>query len=94
MNCFFCGSKAEITDRIGRQDRCPHCSGDLHICRNCRFYDPSAYNECRETQAERVLDKEASNFCDFFSAVEDGAVLGGMDEAASAKKKLKEMFKK
>jgi hypothetical protein len=29
-------------------------------------HDRSAYNECREPQAERVLDKERSNMCDFF----------------------------
>jgi len=30
------------------------------------FYDPKIYNECRETQADRILEKERSNVCDFF----------------------------
>ena len=33
---------------------------------NCDFYDAGAYNQCREPQAERVLEKEKGNFCDYF----------------------------
>jgi len=32
----------------------------------CGFYDTSAYNECRESNADRILEKEKSNFCDYF----------------------------
>ncbi|OQC54233.1 MAG: hypothetical protein BWX55_00608 [Deltaproteobacteria bacterium ADurb.Bin022] len=58
----------EISDNVytGRQSQCPVCSADLHCCLNCSFYDAGAYNDCREPQAERVLDKARSNFCDFF----------------------------
>ncbi len=48
------------------RDACPNCDADLHCCRNCRFYDPGKHNECAETQAEWVRDKEASNYCDYF----------------------------
>lgn len=48
------------------RDTCPACDADLHCCRNCRFYDPAKHNECAETQAEWVRDKEASNYCDYF----------------------------
>lgn len=64
--CYFCGKKLEIEGRVGRSDSCPHCRSDLHACVQCRFYDPAAYNQCGEPQAERVLDKEKSNFCDYF----------------------------
>jgi hypothetical protein len=33
----------------------------------CSFYDSKVYNECRESNAERIVDKEKSNFCDYFS---------------------------
>ena len=56
----------EIIDRVGRKDECPHCSGDLHICLHCKFYDPGSYNDCRESSADLVKDKERSNFCDYF----------------------------
>ncbi|EQC51685.1 hypothetical protein M901_2861 [Bacteriovorax sp. DB6_IX] len=32
----------------------------------CKFYDPTAYNECKETNADRILEKEKANFCDYF----------------------------
>jgi hypothetical protein len=32
----------------------------------CQFYDPKAYNECRESSADRIVDKEKANFCDYF----------------------------
>mgnify|MGYP000450689798 FL=1 len=32
----------------------------------CKFYDQSAYNECRESSADRIVEKEKSNFCDYF----------------------------
>lgn len=98
--CFFCHKDIEITDRIGRRETCPHCGLDLHICRNCEFYDSTAYNECREPQAERVVDKEKSNFCDYFSPSSFPSPLGeragvrGSDPVAEAKKKLEGLFKK
>ena len=30
------------------------------------FYDAKSYNECRESMADRVPDKEKANFCDYF----------------------------
>jgi hypothetical protein len=32
----------------------------------CQFYDQKAYNDCRESSADRVQDKEKANFCDYF----------------------------
>lgn len=64
--CFSCGTKNEVIDKVGRRDECSQCMTDLHVCKNCRFYDPSAYNECKETSADVVREKEESNFCDFF----------------------------
>lgn len=51
-----------VADRIGRAETCPSCGADLKCCRNCAFHDERAYNQCREPQAERVLEKERSNF--------------------------------
>ena len=45
-----------------------HCDGDLHYCRNCRFFDPGKHNQCAETQAEWVSEKERANFRDYFEA--------------------------
>jgi hypothetical protein len=32
----------------------------------CQFFDPKSYNECRESMADRVVEKEKSNFCDYY----------------------------
>lgn len=64
--CFSCGTENQVADRFGRRDECTQCMADLHVCKNCRFYDESSYNECKETSADVVREKERSNFCDFF----------------------------
>jgi len=66
--CFSCGTENQVAERVGRRDECQKCMADLHACKNCRFYDSSAYNECKETSADVVKEKEESNFCDFFEA--------------------------
>ena len=40
----------------------------------CKFYDESAYNSCKENQAERIVEKEKANYCDYY------VLLGGKDE--------------
>ncbi|MBF0627140.1 MAG: hypothetical protein HQL91_02865 [Magnetococcales bacterium] len=51
---------------FGRSDVCSGCTKDTRVCLNCRFHDPGSYNECQERVAERIVDKERANFCDFF----------------------------
>src|SRR4051812_2326680 len=63
--CWNCGGPLTALD-YGRQDTCPKCGRDTRTCRGCVHHDRSLNNECRETQAERVLEKERSNFCDYF----------------------------
>ncbi|MEO5345245.1 MAG: hypothetical protein H7834_02565 [Magnetococcus sp. YQC-9] len=64
-HCFGCGAMLPANG-FGRSDVCPSCSKDTRVCLNCRFHDPGSYNECRETVAERVVDKERNNFCEDF----------------------------
>lgn len=72
MICFSCGKQTGLSSNVhvGYREACLHCSADLHSCRQCRFFDRRAYNECKEPSAERVLEKEKANHCDFFSAAE------------------------
>ena len=67
--CQACSTRHRFEDVVPRRAECDHCGAALHACRNCTFYERSAYNECREPSAERVVDKDASNFCDFFQGV-------------------------
>lgn len=70
--CWNCEGKL-AENNFGRQDQCPGCQRETRVCKNCFFHDPLCYNECREIQAERIVDKEASNFCDFFKTVHKSA---------------------
>lgn len=61
----------------------------------CIYYDPKSYNECRESSADRVLDKEKDNFCDYFSL--NGALkenLANKEQNVDFKRKLDDLFKK
>lgn len=64
--CFKCGRDLRADTDFGRQDSCPGCRASTHCCLNCAHYDPSRYNECTEPVADRVVDKEKANFCDYF----------------------------
>jgi hypothetical protein len=66
MNCFHCGREIIFKERVGFRDECPQCDRPLHACLNCGFHDPAYNNQCRETQAERVVDKHRANFCEYF----------------------------
>ncbi len=81
--CFSCNTKLELesTDKIGRHEDCPKCRTSLRCCRMCQFYDKLVYNECKEPNAERLLDKEKSNFCSYF-------VLGNGQNMSSSKDDL------
>jgi hypothetical protein len=65
--CHRCAHDIGNLERVGRRDACLHCHSDLHCCSNCAFYDPAYHNHCREPQAERQVDKQVGNFCDYFS---------------------------
>ena len=64
-NCWNCGVKLSPLD-YGRADTCQKCGRDTKACKGCIYYDKNSNNECRESQAERVVEKERSNFCDYF----------------------------
>ena len=77
--------------KVARTEECPYCSRSLHCCRMCTFYDQKVYNECHESNADRIVDKEKSNFCDYFN-LSDGSQAGVskeslIDAAASLFKK-------
>ncbi len=64
-NCWNCGAELTALD-YGRADTCRNCGRDTKACMGCEFYERGTNNDCRESQAERVVDKERSNFCDYF----------------------------
>ena len=92
LSCFRCLASLSLEEgqRISRREECPHCSVGLRVCKMCQFYDPSLYNECREESAERVVEKENPNFCDFFRLGPRRAV---DEERGEALKRAENLFK-
>ncbi len=100
MNCWRCGASIEVGERVGFRDCCPKCDRPLHVCRNCGFYDPGYHNQCRETMAELVADKERGNFCEYFKPAAAAARDLRRDSRVSAETspaargKLDDLFKR
>lgn len=91
LNCYSCNSKIVLPPGpVSRSEVCSKCNADLRVCKNCAFYDSKSYNECREPSAERVVDKEKSNFCDYFTPGNNSAAT---TTKADALKKLDDLFK-
>jgi len=90
--CSFCGQPMDPMAKIGFRETCPKCHRDLHTCKNCRFHDPSAHNQCREPQSETVSDRERANFCTWFSP--GSSFQKSSKEADVIKKKLEDLFRK
>lgn len=74
--CFQCQNKIEFVERLSFREECSQCRSDAHVCKNCEFYDPKVYHECRETQADYVAEKSRANRCDYFTPGRAGAAAG------------------
>ena len=92
--CFHCkkiNEQAGSSSHIGRRDECLFCKSDLHVCKNCQMYDVKSYNDCHESSADIVKDKERSNFCDHFKPRAEG---DGVDYKAKLLSAAESLFKK
>jgi hypothetical protein len=94
MRCHACRSEVPLAsgETIGFRDSCTRCAADLHVCLNCAHHDPSAYNGCRESSAERVLDRDRGNRCDYFRPGTGGGE--ATPERQQALASLDSLFKK
>jgi hypothetical protein len=95
MRCFGCDAPIELASgaRVEFRAVCDTCGADLHVCRNCRHHDVTAYNECRESSAERVSERERANRCEYFRPSDSGARTP-TSTADAARAKLDSLFKK
>jgi len=91
--CHACLKGLEVKTPVRRRETCPFCGSDLHCCLNCIFHATGAYNDCREPQAERVVEKARSNFCDFFVFRDADADAKGKNSGESLKTKMASLFK-
>jgi hypothetical protein len=95
MPCYSCNAAVELAtgERIGFRDTCDQCDSDLHTCANCGHHDTSAYNQCRESNAEWVSDRERANRCEYF-VFGDPAGGSAVGEQSRARNSLDDLFKK
>lgn len=66
VKCTSCGAKAP--PQITFESSCSKCNAELHSCRQCNYFDPSARFECSKTITARIVNKNARNTCDLFAA--------------------------
>ena len=91
VKCAACGAKAPA---ISADSTCLKCRADLHTCRQCNYFDPSAHFQCRKTIPARIVNKNARNTCELFvarSVVERQTGSGGPTDARQA---FANLFKK
>jgi hypothetical protein len=63
--CAACGAKAPSMILV--DTACEKCKADLHTCKQCNYFDPSARFECRKSIPARIMDKHARNNCELFA---------------------------
>ena len=91
--CYRCGeSLAALSLPLSRQDQCPSCSADLHVCKMCVYFDRHVPRQCREDGAEDVTEKERTNFCDWFKPSEKAFDPARKAEADAAQDALSALF--
>ena len=92
VKCASCGAKAPPNINIASS--CEKCRADLHTCRQCTHFDPSARFECRKSIPAKIVNKNARNMCELFAprtVVERETSSGAPTDARQAFAKL---FKK
>ena len=92
VKCSSCGAK--VATSIGAESTCPTCKAELHTCRQCTYFDPSARFECNKPINAKIVNKNARNTCELFTprtVIERQTSSGAPNDARAAFNKL---FKK
>lgn len=81
MFCFKC--KTKYLEKVGFRAVCETCGFDLHVCKNCKYYNASKPNCCSIPNTEPVSDREKFNFCeDFFPKGDEEEKTASKDDVA------------
>lgn len=92
FNCWKCGARLDdVPLPLARLAECPQCRAELHVCRMCVFFDPSAAQQCREPVADPVSDKQRANFCGYF-APDPAVTAAPSTDATEARRRLEALF--
>lgn len=76
--CYSCSvTLGEGTDFLAP---CPKCGAELHCCKQCQYFEPSAHFQCAKPVPERIAYKDKRNDCALFAPL----VTVARDSAAPA----------
>jgi hypothetical protein len=90
--CWRCATRIDdALFPLRREEVCPACNADLHVCKQCRFFNARVSDGCDEPLAGGVANKERANFCDYFTAVSPAAGHAA-DKEARARAELEALF--
>jgi hypothetical protein len=91
--CWCCGVElSEFRLPVSRRDECANCRTEIHVCKQCLFYDARVANACREDRAENVSNKEKANFCDYFKPKADAYKSTSSGKGEQARLKAESLF--
>ena len=92
VKCSSCGAK--VPGQIKADSVCPNCKAELHACRQCNYFDPSARFECSKPVAARIVNKNARNNCELFAPRTVVERQTGSGAPADARQAFNNLFKK
>lgn len=93
LSCYRCGaSLAALSLPLSRQDTCPECRAELHVCRMCTQFAPGRSPACSNEDAEEVRDDRRANFCDYFVPSEAAYTLEQRAAETAAETALASLF--
>lgn len=91
--CWRCGAEFSITRLpMERLAQCQQCSVDLHVCRQCQYYNPKLNDKCDHDMAEPARQVDTANFCDYFRANPNAYHAADSNRANDAMAQLKALF--
>ncbi|MBU6469206.1 MAG: hypothetical protein KGL00_06305 [Gammaproteobacteria bacterium] len=79
---------------LSRLSECLACRAELHVCLQCRFYDPRKPEGCTEERADPPKDKQRANFCDYFEPRASAFRPRDTSAISKAQEELKRLFGK
>ena len=92
ISCHACGTSFNVSVRVSFLAVCDSCGLELHACLNCRFHDDAVSNQCRESEADLVVDKERANRCEWFQP--RGEAASEEEDGVRSREKLEALFRK
>ena len=96
IRCSECSASVQFIDQLKITETCRNCQADLHTCRNCKYFDPGAANQCMQPVTKRVDGKNTRNMCELFSPkilVENAVEEKPESKTNDARKAFDDLFK-